>query len=729
MHVVRDGVANREVVADTLVPGDIVIVSEGEKVPADGRIVHDESVRVNEAMLTGESLPIVKTVHVLHGEHAVFAQKNMLFQGSFVVSGRAVMVVTHTGMHTEFGKLAELAVPTSEKGPAQEKIDQLISKLIMAIGGVSIVVLVLALARGIPLAEALRFVMSMAVSAVPEGLPVAITVILVLGMRRLAKYNALARSMKAIENIGIITTIASDKTGTLTKNKLSVQEIWQPAHTPHDVARWLLLASNATEGVSTDPLDTAMQEYSRDRQAVHPEGRTFEKSLPFDQSLTMSGNIWRAGDRYEAAIKGAPEGIIAQCYAADRTRRADAEATLRHFTSLGYRVIALGHIEHISESVASLEAAISSGRMIFVGLIAIADELRPEAAASIKAARAAGITVRMITGDHAETAFAIGTRIGLVEHKNQVVDCRAIADMSDVEFRHAVHDARVFARVVPEVKHRILGVLEESDITAMTGDGVNDVPALTNAHVGIAMGSGADIAKDAGDIVLLDDDFSTIVTAVQGGRVIFDNIRRMMFYLLSTSLGEVMVMIGALIIGLPLPVLAVQILWINLVTDTAFDIPLGLEPAEHDVMGRPPRAAHQPLLDRHMIVRIGIIAFTMAIIALGSFTYFLQRYDLAYAQTIAFTVLVVTQWANAINARSEFASLMTRVRVVSVPFAVGFAVAVIAQVLVLFGPLSQFMHVVPADIGHLAAAAGAGFIGIIIVGELHKWRCRHMGLV
>jgi len=707
-----------------LVPGDVIVLSEGEKVPADARLLSHENAKVDEAMLTGESLPIEKQIEALEGEKAVYEQTNMLFQGSFIVSGRITAVVTEIGMHSEFGKLAGLASSTPQPSPAQEKIDALVGLLLRVVSVIVVVAFLLALYRGMDSLEALRFVISLAVAAVPEGLPIAVTVVLVLGMRRLAKYNALARSMKSVENIGIITTIASDKTGTLTKNMLSVQEVWRPAqqHT-RTLGEWIIRAANDAKGAVSDPLDTALATYAKDQKSASPEVESHHISFPFDQELAMSGNVWKKGSNYEVVLKGAPEKMIEHSYRGDSTTKKQVLDQLEIFTGLGYRVIALGRVDIMKKPPTEL-SQLAFGTMQFIGLVAIADELRPEAKAAIHDAQAAGITVRMITGDHAQTAFAIGKELGLVETRSQVLDCKSIQDMSDVELTRKVDSITVFARVIPEAKHRILGILKQTNITAMTGDGVNDVPALSNAHVGIAMGSGAQIAKESGDIVLLDDNFATIVKAVEGGRVIFDNIRRILFYMLTTTVGAVSTIMLALIAGLPLPVVAVQILWINLVTDTIFAIPLGLEPAEEDVMARKPRAAKQPILDRHILIRIGLVALTMASVTLLSFMYMLERYDLVYAQTVAFAVLVVAQWANAINARSEFNSFVKRLRAVNVPIYVGAVMAVFLQGLVMFGPLAGALHVVPVSIIELIIAAGIGFVAVIVVAELHKWYCR-----
>lgn len=719
IYVMRDG-DGVAIPSDQLVIGDVVLLAEGEKVPADLRLIYTKSVRADESMLTGESLPITKQTHALAGDRPVYEQTNMLFQGSYVVSGQSRGVVVATANDTEYGRLAELSTPDNERSPVQKKIDKLLQYIIIAITVLVGLVLILELWRGIELFEALRFVMAMAVSAVPEGLPIAIAVVLVLGMRRLAKYNALARSPRAIETIGVITTIASDKTGTLTKNKLSVQEVWtaDSEMTRQEVARWTVLASNDSEG-ATDPLDATFSSFAHDMQVAVPRSHKLIATYPFDQDLAMSGNTWQDGDQQITVLKGAPEKMLRQSFAEGSAERKEAEKQLHHLTGQGYRVIGLATVAGVVKA-GSVLADLSLDKLKFIGLMAVADELRPEAAEAIRTAKQAGITVRMITGDHAQTAFTIGKKLGLVEHHNQVMDCRTIDSLDERELRDKIRDIRVFARVVPEAKHRILDILKTQDITAMTGDGVNDVPALTNAHLGIAMGSGSQIAKEAGDIVLLDDNFASVVHGVEGGRVIFDNIRRMLFYLLSTSLGEVLVFVGALIVGLPLPLVAVQILWINLVTDTAFDIPLGLEPAEDNVMKRPPRKFDQPLLDLHYVQRFLIIALTMALTTLVIFWYFFQSHDLAYAQTIAFTVLVVAQWANAFNARSEYSSVLMRLKTPNRYFTIGLVTAVVLQLLVLFGPLAGVMHVVPVALTDLLVSSAATFGIIIVVGEAHK---------
>lgn len=716
VRVIRDG-KERLVASEQLVPGDIIILSEGEKVPADTRLINASNVRADESLLTGESAPVDKHAAALSGEKPIFEQRNMLFQGAFVISGEALALVVDTGNNTEFGKIAELAEEAQQESPAQQKIDKLVTQLIAVISGVAVVVFLLSIWRGISLSEAFHFVISLTVSAVPEDLPIAISIILVLGMRQLAKRRALVRSLAAIENIGIVTSIATDKTGTLTMNKLTVQEVWQLRKTK-EFYQQIYLSANHNNGKTGDPLDAAFLAYTKSQDITHSAGRTLTAKLPFDQKLAMSGNIWQEGNVFEVLVKGAPEHIIRRSHVtnADRLK---VEAKLKELTSQGSRVVAVARLAPLGRAVANI-AELPEKAFHFLGLISVADILRPDAASSIALAQAAGVDVRMITGDHFETAFAIGKKLGLAKHRDQVLDARALHALSDKKLAEVIETTRVFARVSPESKFRILGALQKNHITAMTGDGVNDVPALARAHIGIAMGSGTQIAREAGDIVLLNDSFRSIVEAIRGGRVIFDNIRRMVFYLLSTSLGEVLTMIGALIIGLPLPVLAVQILWINLVTDTCLVIPLGLEPAEDNVMKRPPRRANQSILDNYLIWRLAFIGLAMAVVTLLVFYYFLETHGLAYAQVIAFNVLVVMQWANAFNARSEWQSLFKRLRHSNNKLLLGMAIAMFLQGLVLFGPLGAWLHISPVALGDILLSGGIGALAILGVGELHK---------
>ena len=718
VEVVRGG-ETRYIDDTELVPGDIIQLNEGDKIPADIRIAAANTLRVDESVLTGESVPVNKITDAIDSKKEVYEQVNMMFQGSFVVAGQATGVVVFTGNTTEFGRIASLSRKTAgdNTSPVQKKIDKLLTMIIMVVGGLAVGAFILATVRGIEFTEAIRFVLALSVSAVPESLPVAISVILVFGMRRMAAKKALVRSMKAIETIGVITTIATDKTGTLTENKLSVQESWRPEKNPHHLATIAHRTINHHGEHTRDPLDIAMIEFTKAEDIVELKGDPIKK-LPFDQAFSMSGNIWHHKGIYDLVVKGAPEQIM------DRSKmttaeRAEADLALNALTSRGYRVIALA-TTNIDKPVEAFHELSTSHNFSFVGFLGVADSLRPTARRAILTAQRAGVTVRMITGDHFETAYHIGKQLGLLESRDQVFDSRLIGELTDAQLKKRVEASFVFSRVTPENKFRILKALKVKEVTAMTGDGVNDVPALSSAHVGVAMGSGSQIAKDAGDIILLNNDFEGIIRAMKEGRIIFSNIRRMLFYLLSTNMGEVITALTAIAIGLPMPLSPVQILWVNLVTDTAMVIPLGLEPGEKDAMKRKPIPPKSPLLSKYMIFRIILVALTMATMAVTMYAFFSAKYGAAYGHTVAFCALVVMQWANAFNARSTYQSLFTRLKVINKPFYIGLIISIFFQILAVFGPLQGLLGVTPIAMGDLFVISLIAFFVPIIVVEIHK---------
>lgn len=714
VDVLRDG-AVVLLTSEQLVPGDIVMIDEGEKVPADVRLITSSSLRVDESQMTGESVPIDKSPDALSGKKEIYEQRNMIFQGSFVIGGEATGVVVATGNATEFGKLAKLSSETTDKSPVQRKIDKLLQRIIAGVGGIAVVAFALAIYRGMEITEALQFVIAVAVSAVPEDLPVAISIILALGMRRMAAKKALVRTMRSIETIGTVTTIATDKTGTLTINKLTAQEVWHPSVGLDDFKTIVQRTINVRSAKLHDPLDTALQAYTKYDSSHHKPMATF----PFDLAVAMSGNVWQYDNKFQLYIKGAPEKIVAVSHMSTAEKK-EAYEELERMTSQGYRVIAVASAR-LARPIERLNDIEKHTKIDFAGFVAVADILRPEAKRAIKTAQRAGVVVRMITGDHFETAFQIGKELGLVDNRDQVFDSREIHSLTDKQLEQIVDRTYVFSRVIPEHKHRLLMILKKKNITAMTGDGVNDVPALTAAHVGLAMGSGTQIAKDAGDIILIDDNFKSIVDAIHEGRTIYSNIKRMLYYLLSTNVGEVLTTVGALAIGMPVPIAPVQILWINLVTDSALVIPLGVEPGEKRNMLRAPQRSTAPILSKFMISRMILVAATMATVALGSYAYFTQTHGHDYASTIAFNVLVVMQWASALCARSDYEPIFRRIFRLNIAFAVGFTIAVGLQLAAMFTPFGTLLHVNPVELNDLVVTSLIAFFALIVVAELHKF--------
>ena len=575
----------------------------------------------------------------------------------------------------------------------------------------SVIVFVLALLRGIPGDEAIRFVLSLSVAAVPEGLPVALTIVAVLGMKQMAKQKALVKSFKSIDDVGQITTIATDKTGTLTKNKLTLVDSWSIgdkeitdyAHYTFDRRR------------SIDPLDIALRDSIADKNSD-----SASKFYAFDVHLRMSGAYVKNDSTLY--IKGSPEHIIQSCDISAKQKKA-VESKLLAFAAKGYRVIGVAFVNKISAAPKNL-SDLGNANLKFVGLLAFADELRPEAKIAVEQALAAGISVRMITGDHLKTAYTIGCQVGIASSMDQVIDGSSLP-ADEAELDKVVSRTTVFARILPKDKFRILKSLKKTEITAMTGDGVNDVPALSNAHVGFAMGSGSDLAKDAGGIVLLDDNFATITNAIAEGRKIFSNIRKMLFYLLSTALGGVITMIGALVFGLPLPVTAIQILWINLVTDTAMVLPLGLEAAEEGVMKQAPRSPSEPLLSKILISRMLLVSTTMAVVTLTIVAILNSRnYSEAYIQTVAFMALIVAQWVNAFNARSENDSIIKRLNKPNYKMIVGLSFAVALQAMVMVGPLKDYFGIQNVGIQTHLFYSGIMALAVVSVVEVHKFFTR-----
>lgn len=720
VSVLRNGM-EAHVNSTFIVPGDIVLLSEGEKIPADGRLLQSDQLRVNESQLTGESEPITKQLTPVQNDAPIYERSNMVYQGSFVVGGNAAFVVTSTGNHTEFGSLASLVKKDELTSPIQKKIDKLLGQIITVVLAISVVAFGLALFRGMDIIEATRFVLAITVSAVPESLPVAISVVLVLGMRRMAAKKALVQTMRSIETIGALTTIATDKTGTLTYNRLHLDKLWQLPNSKTDLTRVIDKTITFSKQSLNDPLDRALDTYVRE-QGLERNNQQPLISFSFNQELAMSGALWHNGHSYTLYIKGAPEDIL-QRSKLTAAQLKQCSAALKDLTEHGYRVIGVAQAP-VTTPFHDLRDMPASLPLKFEGLLAIADQIRPEAKGAIKAAQRAGVSVRMITGDHLETAFFIGKKLGMVEHRSQIFDARNMDDMDDEELTEALKNVRVFARVIPEQKYRILTILKQHNITAMTGDGVNDVPALSSAHVGLAMGSGSHIAKDAGDIILLDDNFKTVIDALKEGRTIIGNVRRMLFYLLSTNAGEMITMVASLAVGLPVPLVPVQILWINLVTDSCMVIPLGLEPHSKDVLYKKPLPPNAPILSKPMIIRMLLISLTMAILTIAGFLYFNSNHSLEYARSVAFHMLVVTQIAASFAARADYASSFSRLRVWSPTFYIGLAIATSLHLVSLFTPLGGVLHMVPMQAGDLITTGMVAFIAPIAVSELHKLHCR-----
>ena len=712
-----------ELDASELVPGDVVILHEGDRIPADGRIIFESGLLTNESMLTGESDAIAKDAKAISGKKKVYEQRNMVFAGSFVITGASKILVTATGNDTEYGKIASLASSASASSPIQDKINKLVVRIATVILIAAVVILVVQLFDHIPFYDAIQFTLAMIVSAVPEDLPIVTAIILALGAVRLAKKNALIKELRAIQSIGIVSTVASDKTGTLTENKLSLRDFWNPDKSKTLAANEKFLDLIARSAIptdsATDPLDLAIWNFLKTESPSFAEPAPL-KTYAFDQDLKTSGNLFEdKSGHFRLVIKGAPETIFAKCSQLSSALKKDAEDRLATFSNRGFKVIALASAK-ISREINELNKLTKDDMFKFEGLIAIADTVRPGVVEAIESAANAGVKVKMVTGDHAVTAFAIGRELGLCTDFSEVLDCSKLGDLPDSDLEEKVKQASIFARVTPEDKFRILNLIKKSEVVAMTGDGVNDVPALTNAHVGIAMGNAPSIVQDAGDIVLLDNNFASIISAMKEGRVILANIRRMLIYLLSTNAGEVLATLGALFISGSQFLPPIQILWINMVTDSLMVIPIGLEPPEREFMSKKPEAKDAPILSKTLIWRMILVSVSMAAVGLGTYYLALARFSAEEANTLAFTAMVVVQWANAFCVRGTYESAFKRLRVRNPLFVAAVVAATVLQILVLFGPLSRLTHTVPVNPLALTLTIAVSFIVPLVVTELHK---------
>ncbi len=710
VHVRRAGEII-EIDSEKIVPGDIVFLTEGVKVPADGRLVDAENIYVNESVLTGESLPVKKVSKVLVGSHEIYDQNNTLFKGTTVHSGSGVMVVGATGMQTELGKITLLASTTDlGRSPIQRKIDDLTKKIIIAVSLLGAVVFVLAIIRGIALAEALRFTISLVVSVVPESLPVALTVVLLFSAKKMASVKALVKKISSIETMGAVTLIATDKTGTLTKNKLSVAE---DSFVAKDKAWSITATLNGEPGLRADPLDGILAQTYGEK---IPKGWKKLQDYSFNQDLRMSGAIWEHDGKYHLYLKGAPEAILQ--YSKKATQPEDVTDALGAYVHSGFRTIGVAHKVLVKVPEQLHESLVKDST--YDGIMGLADEIRPGIAGAIAEAKAAGIKVVMLTGDHIETAREVAAKVGIATSAAEVRDSSVLAIKDSKKLLEVLKSTAAFGRVLPEHKFNFLRAVKGKEITAMTGDGVNDIPALVEADAGLAMGSGSDAAKDASDIVLLDDNFKTILGAVKQGRAVIANIKKMLFYVISTSVGQALTMIGALLLGLPLPMTAAQVLWINIVTDGFTVLPLGLSAPEKAQMKQPPYRPDAPLLNNVYLSRLVITGIAMTIVTLVLFNNALPKGE-AYAQTVAFLSLVVAQLANSLNANFERHSWVRNfIKPNKLLFGfIGLAAAF--QVIAMYGPLARIFDTATLTPSDIFVAIFVPLVVILIVGDIHKY--------
>jgi len=711
-RVVRDGVLV-SLPARELVPGDLIQVEAGDRIPADARLVYATGFQTQEASLTGESTPVAKSADPISQADVPLGDRyNMLYMGTTAVSGKARALVVGTGMRTELGKIAALiqkaAEAEREETPLQRRLEQLGHTLLWLCLGIVAVVFLLGELRGVPVVTMFLTAVSLAVAAIPEGLPAVVTITLALGVTRMVRRHALIRRLPAVETLGSTTVICSDKTGTLTKNEMTVTTLYQggevftvtgegyvpageilsfgepvkpdtrPGLTELLRAAALCNGAELRQGVDVwtilgDPTEGALLVAAAKagfRKVDLEREAPFLGEVPFDPERKKMTIVRRTASGPVAFVKGAPDVLLRDCRAwvakdgsmeplTDEIRR-EILAANQNFASQALRVLGVA-IRPLDRPPETYTAAALERDLIFVGLLSMKDPIRPEVKVAVEACQTAGILTVMITGDHKDTAVAIARELGLLERGSQAISGTELDRLTDIELAQQVERIAVYARVSAEHKLRVVRAWKKRGaVVAMTGDGVNDAPAVKAADIGVAMGvTGTDVTKEAAAMVITDDNFASIAAAVEEGRAIFDNIRKSVHYLLSCNISEILVMLMATLLALPLPLLPVQILWINLVTDGLPALALAVDPKDPALMRRPPRRPEARILERDRVFLMFGQGLFMALITILTFVYCLYGMDqnLERARTLTFMVLIGSQLAHAFNCRSDRLSL------------------------------------------------------------------------
>ena len=669
-----------EISSKEVTVGDEVYLEAGDYIPADGRIIENISMKVDESALTGESLAVEKTTAIIEDEVPLGDRTNMVYSGSFVTYGRGRFLVTSIGMETEVGKIAQLLKSTSEKKtPLQVNLDNFGKKLSIIIMAFCVLLFGLNILQGGNIGDAFMFAVALAVAAIPEALSSIVTIVLSFGTQKMAKEGAIIRKLQAVEGLGSVSIICSDKTGTLTQNKMTVEDYYieeeriiakdiDPSNPLHkDLMRLSILCNDSTniDGQEIgDPTETAMINLS-DRLGV-PAQRVRNayprlSELPFDSDRKMMSTFHLLKDGYTMITKGAVDVLIKRAKYIRKNGQVmpitendikNIQDMNMEFSKNGLRVLAITYRKFESEKVLLPE---DENDLIFLGLISMMDPPRLESAEAVKECIQAGIIPIMITGDHKVTAAAIAKRIGILTDESQAVEGSEIDSLNDEQLKKFVEDKRVYARVSPEHKIRIVRAWQDKgNIVSMTGDGVNDAPALKQANIGVAMGiTGSEVSKDAASMVLTDDNFATIVKAIENGRNVYAHIKDAIQFLLSGNFGGILAVLYASIMALPVPFAPVHLLFINLLTDSLPAIALGLEPHNKEVMNEKPRPMNESILTRPFLISVGIEGFVIAVMTMLAFTIGYQNSNALLASTMAFATLCLSRLVHGYNCKSK----------------------------------------------------------------------------
>lgn len=739
--VLRDG-QKVEIPSKLVVPGDILLLEAGDLVVADGRILENFSLQVNESALTGESTNVEKTDKVISGEVPLADRTNMVFSSSLVTYGRATVAVTGTGMDTEIGKIAALMNATKEKKtPLQVSLDRFSSRLAIIIMAICAVVFALGLYRKMPLIDSLMFAVALAVAAIPEALSSIVTIVQAMGTQKMAAEQAVIKELKAVESLGCVSVICSDKTGTLTQNKMTVQDIYidgkiirkEDLDIHNQLHRYLLynaiLTNDSTivdgKGIG-DPTEFSLVKMARDidlqDEAIRDIMPRLEE-IPFDSDRKLMTTKYRLHGVPTILTKGALDILL------DRTSRIRTSEGIRplteedkkeildtnlHFSENGLRVLAFGYKETDEDDVLTLE---DETDYIFIGLISMMDPPREESAAAVADAIRAGIRPVMITGDHKITATAIAKQIGIFHDGDMALTGSELDAMSDEELDKNIEKISVYARVSPENKIRIVDAWQrKGNVVSMTGDGVNDAPALKKADIGVAMGiTGTEVSKDAASMILMDDNFATIIKAVANGRNVYRNIRNAIQFLLSGNMAGILAVLYTSLMALPVPFAPVHLLFINLLTDSLPAIAIGMEPAERDLLSQKPRDPKEEILTKDFLLRLFVQGGLIAVSTMAAFYIGLNAGGAAMASTMAFATLTAARLFHGFNCRSTHS--IFRIGFSGNWYSLGaFAVGMVLLNLVLFVPvLQRLFSVTPLSMGLYGCIFALATVPTIII--------------